>query len=263
MAEVSVPTASPTDALVRRFQRWAVLAYPLVVVVLVWEMLALHVVGASLLPPMSAILATTYGMLVSGNVYSHLFVSVYRVAIGLSLGIVVGVTLGIGMAQYRSVEEFFDVPLTLVYPIPKTALVPLAILWLGIGTETAVLVIFLGTLLPMVLNTYNGVENIDRALLWSAEMMGTSERRMLRDVVFPAVLPNILTGIQQAIPISFVILISAELVASRRGMGNLILSFGQLGQYEQMFAVIVIFSVVSFAVDRGFQRIRVRALVWQ
>jgi len=236
---------------------------PLGIVAVLWEALSRFLVGGDLLPPVSQVVVNATDLLLQGEVLGHLSVSLFRVAIGLSASIVGGVLLGIGMAQFRAVEDFFDVLLTMTYAVPKTALVPLAILWLGVGTGTAVLVIFLGTLVPIVVNTYNGASSVDEKLRWSAEMLGTSDRRRLRKVVLPATYPAIFTGVQQAIPFSFIVLISAEMVASRRGMGNLILSYGQLGNYDQMFAVIFLFSLVAFATVGVFNRLRSSVLAWE
>jgi len=173
-----------------------------------------------------------------------------------------GVALGVGMAQSDRLEDFFDILLALTYPIPKTALVPLAILWLNVGTKTAVLIVFLACLLPIILNANNAAEDVDQNLLWSAKMMGTDGRRLLWKVVFPATIPEIMTGVRQAMPIAFIALVSAELIASNQGIGYLILTSGQLGNYPTMFANIVIISAVAFAAVRGFEELRERVIVW-
>nr|WP_305149174.1 ABC transporter permease subunit [Halobellus litoreus] len=178
------------------------------------------------------------------------------------MSISIGVLLGIGMARSDPVENFFDIFLSMTYPIPKTALVPLAILWLGVGTEAAILIVFLACLLPIVLNSYNAAVDVDQNLVWSAQMMGTGEREMLYKVVFPATIPEIMTGIRQAVPIAFIALVSAELIASNQGIGYLILTSGQIGNYPTMFANIVIISAVAFAAVRGFEETRNRVLVW-
>nr|WP_305148899.1 ABC transporter permease subunit [Halobellus inordinatus] len=178
------------------------------------------------------------------------------------MSILVGVLLGVGMARSDPVENFFDIFLSMTYPIPKTALVPLAILWLGVGTKTAILIVFLACLLPIVLNANNAAENVDQNLVWAAQMMGTDERSILYKIVFPATIPEIMTGVRQAVPIAFIALVSAELIASNAGMGYLILTSGQIGNYPTMFANIVIISAVAFVAVRAFEEARGRLLVW-
>ncbi|GGM60912.1 ABC-type nitrate/sulfonate/bicarbonate transport system permease component [Halarchaeum rubridurum] len=235
---------------------------PLLLLVLGWEVVSGRAVSESVLPPPTAVAAATVDLFATGEVVPHLAVSLLRVGVGLSLSIVVGVLLGIGMSQSEAVENFFDVFLSLIYPLPKTALVPLALLWLGIGTKTAVLIVFLACLLPIVMNANNAAENVDRNLIRSARMMGTSDRRLFWKVVIPATIPEILTGIRQAIPFAFISLISAELIASEQGMGRLIRDAGSLGRYPAMFATIVIISAVAYTAVYGFEQVRERVLVW-
>ena len=235
---------------------------PLAVVAVLWQGVSGTVVAEAVLPSPVTVGGQIWELVLTGEVFSHLFVSLFRVAVGLGLSVGVGVTLGIGMARSRPVENFFDVFLSMTYPIPKTALVPLAILWLGVGTKTAVLIVFLACLLPIVLNAYNAAENVEQSLIWSARMMGTDDRKILLKVVFPATIPEILTGVRQAIPIAFVALVSAELIASNEGIGYLILTSGQVGNYPTMFANIVVVSAVAFVAVRGFEEARERVLVW-
>lgn len=235
---------------------------PLGIVVLLWELASGWVVATEVLPGPTTVSGKVWELLVTGEVVPHLAVSLWRITLGLALSIVIGVLLGIGMARSDPVEDFFDVFLTMTYPIPKTALVPLAILWLGVGTETAVLIVFLACLLPIVLNAYNAAENVDQNLVWSARMMGTEGRSLLWKVVVPATVPEIMTGIRQAVPIAFIALVSAELIASNEGIGYLILESGQIGNYPTMFANIVIISAMAYAAVRGFEETRERVLVW-
>ncbi|MFB6268735.1 MAG: ABC transporter permease [Halobacterium sp.] len=235
---------------------------PLVIVTALWEYVSGTAVPAAILPPPSVVAGEIRELVVSGSVYTHLFTSLFRIGVGLGLSIVLGVLLGIGMARLSPVEDFFEVPLALTYPIPKTALVPLAILWLGVGTRTAILIVFLACLLPIVMNAYNAAENVDQNLVWAGKMMGTDGRRLFLKIVIPATIPEILTGIRQAIPIAFIALVSAELIASNKGIGYLILTAGQVGNYATMFATIVVISAVAYAAVRSFEVFRNRVLVW-
>jgi ABC-type nitrate/sulfonate/bicarbonate transport system permease component len=235
---------------------------PLAIVVVLWDLISGAVVATAILPAPGTVAGKIVELFVTGQVFSHLYISLFRVVVGLGLSIIAGILLGIGMARSDPVENFFDVFLAMTYPIPKTALVPLAILWLGVGTSTAILIVFLACLLPIVLNSYNAAGNVDQNLIWSAEMMGTEGRDVLLKVIFPATIPEILTGIRQAVPIAFVALVSAELIASNQGMGYLILTSGQIGNYPRMFANIVVISAVAFVAVRLFEEVRERWLVW-
>lgn len=242
--------------------RFVVEWLPLGIVVGLWAVASGTVVDEAVLPDPAAVGVTLVDLLVSGTVLPHLGVSLFRVTVGLALSIAVGVVLGIGMARSDPVENFFDVFLAMTYPIPKTALVPLAVLWLGTGSGSAILIVFLACLLPIVLNSYNAAGSVDRNLVWSARMMGTDGWRLLAKVVVPATIPEILTGIRQAIPIAFIALVSAELIASREGIGHLILTSGQIGNYPTMFANIVLISAVAYVAVRGYEVTRARVLRW-
>lgn len=262
MSHSYVPAFEGVPAPLQTVGEFVVDWIPLAIVVGLWELSSGVAVSEAILPPPTTVFGELRELVVTGEVFSHLFVSLYRIGLGLGLAVAVGVILGIGMARIDPVENFFEVFLALTYPIPKTALVPLAILWLGVGTKTAVLIVFLASLLPIVLNAYNAAGNVDQNLVWSAKMMGTDGRDLFRKVVIPATIPEILTGIRQAIPLAFIALVSAELIASNRGIGYLILTAGQIGNYPTMFANIVVISAVAYTAVWAFETGRERVLVW-
>ena len=238
--------------------RW----FPLVIVAVLWELSSGWFVAESILPGPIAVFTQWGHMLADGGLLVHLGISLYRVSIGITLSISVGVLLGVSMARSTSVENFFDVFLALLYPVPKTALVPLSLLWLGRGTGTAILIIFLACLLPVILNSYNAARSVDQSLIWSAQMMGTSNRRILWKIIIPDTIPQIVTGIRQAIPIAFIALTGAELIGASDGVGYLILDYGSLGIYPQMFGALLTISLTAFFALRGFDYIERKVFVW-
>jgi ABC-type nitrate/sulfonate/bicarbonate transport system permease component len=247
------------------FQRafWFVFEWvPLLIVAAFWEFASGTFVPSLILPPPSEVALVTWELVSTGDVLPHLQISLYRVGVGLALSIAVGVLLGVGMARSKPVENVFEIFLGLLYPIPKAALVPLAILWLGVGTETAILIVFLACLLPIVLNSYNAARDVDRNLIWTAQMMGMPSWKIPLKVVIPATIPSILTGIRQAIPIAFIALVSAELIASNEGVGFEILRYSQVGAYTQMFAVLVVISLAAFFAVRGYEWTERKVVRW-
>jgi ABC-type nitrate/sulfonate/bicarbonate transport system permease component len=251
--------ARPLNTVVRASSR----VVPILVLFAAWEVLTrVGLIGTQILPSFSAVCVAGADLLASGTLVQHLFVSLYRALGGLALSIVVGVSLGVGMARNRHVANFFDPLVSLVYPLPKTALVPLTMVWLGVTDRAAILVIFLAGLLPIVVNTYHGVRNVDRVLLWSARSLGTPARGLFRRVVIPAAMPYIFNGVRIALPVSFIVVISVELVASKVGVGNLINGYGGLGIYDYMFATILLFVVVAFVADRCAVRVGTGILRW-
>jgi ABC-type nitrate/sulfonate/bicarbonate transport system permease component len=228
-----------------------------------WELATrTGVIGTQILPTFSGVCLAGADLIASGELARHLGVSLYRALGGLAASIVVGVLLGFGMATNRHVRNFFDPLVSLIYPLPKTALVPLTMVWLGVTDKAAILVVFLACLLPIVINTYHGVGSVDRVLVWSARSLGTPERGLLMRIVIPAALPYIWNGIRIALPVSFIVVISVELVASKAGVGNLISGYGSMGVYDYMFATILVFVAVAFMADRCAVRLGSLALAW-
>jgi len=238
-------------------------AAPIIVTLAGWELLTqIGVIRTQVLPTFSSVFSAAVDLVYSGELFHHLVVSLYRALGGLALSILIGIVLGFGMGTKRQVKNFFDPLVSLTYPLPKTALVPLTMVWLGVTDQAAILVIFLACLLPMVINTYHGVRNVDRVLVWSAKSLGTPERGLFRRIVIPASMPYIFNGVRIAIPISFIVVISVELVASKVGIGNLINGYGGLGIYNYMFATILIFVIVAFIADRLAVRLGSTILRW-
>ena len=148
------------------------------------------------------------------------------------------------------------------YSLPKSALIPLFILWFGIGTATTVCAVFLACLLPMVVNTFQGVASTPRVLVWGAEALGTRPREMLVRVFLPHALPDIFTGLRVALGFAFVLAISSEMIASTNGIGKLIFMYGENGAYDYMFAAIGCVVVVAFVTDRLLLALTGKCLRW-
>jgi NitT/TauT family transport system permease protein len=158
----------------------------------------------------------------------------------------------------RAVEPI----LLLVYPVPKPALIPLFMIWLGIGDFSKIAVIALGCLLPVVTATYNGARSVDPMLLWSARARGTSERRLLWRVVLPAIVPHIAAGVRTAIAVAIIVLVSAEFISSQAGLGYLISNYGGVGADDAMLAVVVYLAAIGYLLDRAYLAGLRRFMAW-
>jgi ABC-type nitrate/sulfonate/bicarbonate transport system permease component len=137
------------------------------------------------------------------------------------------------------------------------------VLWLGFGDGSKILLIFLGCMLPVTLGAFNGARGADRALVWSARSMGAGQLRVLRDVIVPGALPELLNGIRTALALAFVLLVSSELIVAQKGLGYLIGFLGSSGAYEGMFAVVLTVAMLGFVADRVYQRLVRMALQWR
>ncbi|MFL5102037.1 MAG: ABC transporter permease, partial [Xanthobacteraceae bacterium] len=196
---------------------------PLLLLALAWEAIAqLGLVSAQALPPLSSVVVAWIDLIKSGELVANGASSLYRAAAGLGLSIVVGTVLGILMAWWRPVNALLSPIVEVFYPMPKSALIPVTVLWLGFGDGSKILLIFLGCMLPVTIGAFNGARSSDQALVWSARSMGANRTRMLLDVVLPSAMPELLNGIRTALALSFILLVSSELIVARQGFGYLI-----------------------------------------
>ena len=237
---------------------------PLLILAFAWETVArLGLVSSLALPPLSKVVAAWIDLVRDGELIGNGLASLYRAGMGLALAVVIGAALGIAMASWRILDVLVGPLVELIYPMPKSALIPVTVLWLGFGDGSKILLIFLGCMLPVTLGAFNGARGADRVLIWSARSMGAGRLRVLRDVVLPSALPELLNGIRTALALAFILLVSSELIVAQQGFGYLIGFLGSSGAYEGMFAVVLTVAMLGFAADRGYGVLMRRALQWR
>ena len=237
---------------------------PLILLALAWEICArTGLVSTLALPPLSEVLVSWFEMLKSGELITNGAASLWRAIAGLSLAIMVGAALGIFMAWWRPVNVLLSPLVEMFYPMPKSALIPVTVLWLGFGNGSKILLIFLGCMLPVTIGAYNGARSSEQVLVWSARSMGANRLRMLWDVVVPSAMPELLNGVRTALALSFILLVTSELIVAQSGLGYLIGFLGANGSYEAMYAVVLTVAFLGFAADRGYLAVMNRMLRWQ
>jgi NitT/TauT family transport system permease protein len=237
---------------------------PLVLLAAGWELAArLGLVSQLALPPLSQVALAWIDMVTSGELVSNGAASLWRAGAGLALAITAGAILGIAMAWWRPVNLALGPLVEMFYPMPKSALIPVTVLWLGFGNGSKILLIFLGCMLPVTIGAFNGARGSDQALVWSARSLGASRLRMLWDVVVPSALPEILNGIRTALALAFILMVSSELIVAREGLGYLIGYLGANGTYDAMFAAVLTVAFLGFAADRAHQILAGRLLSWR
>ena len=243
----------------------ALLRYmPLALLAVAWETAARTGLVSSLaLPPLSSVATAWIDLMKDGELVTNGASSLWRAGAGLLLAIVLGAALGIFMAWWRPVNVLLSPLVEMFYPMPKSALIPVTVLWLGFGNGSKILLILLGCMLPVTIGAFNGARSSEQALVWSARSMGASRLRMLWDVVVPSALPELLNGIRTALALSFILLVSSELIAARQGFGYLIGFLGASGSYDAMFAVVLTVALLGFIADRLYLMVMHRALRWQ
>jgi NitT/TauT family transport system permease protein len=236
----------------------------LVLLALAWELAArFELVSTTALPPLSAVIMSWFDMIKDGELITNGLSSLFRAGAGLALAILVGATLGIVMAWWKPVNVLLAPLVEIFYPLPKSALIPVTVIWLGYGDSSKVLLIFLGCMLPVTIGAFNGARSSEQALVWSARSMGAGRLRMLWDVVLPSAMPELLNGIRTALALSFILLVSSELIVAQKGFGYLIGYLGANGNYDAMYAVVLTVAFLGFAADRIYLAITKRTLAWR
>lgn len=237
---------------------------PLAVWLTIWAALPnLKLIDPSFLPSPLAVALALRKLAVQPSFYQDLGATVFRSLAGLTVGVAIGVPLGAWMAVSKHAEGFFGPIVRSTYSLPKTALVPLLMLWFGIGSTMNVLAVTLSTVLPMIIYTFHGVRDTPRILLWSARSMGTGYRDLLRLVQLPASMHGILTGARIGLGFSFVIAVAAEMIAAKVGIGKLIFMYGENGSYDFMFAAVVAIVAVASLADTLLAALTGYLLRWQ
>ena len=192
----------------------------------------------------------------------NILASLRRMAIGFAVAVAVSIPLGLLMGRSRSVAAFFNPLLMVVYPVPKAALMPIIMLWLGVGELAKILVIFLGVSLPVIYHSFEGAKAVEEKMLWSGAAMGLSAAQRLVRIVLPAALPEILTGCRTGLVLALITMITSEMIARQSGAGNILFNALDMGQYDTVFAMIIIVGAMGIGLDAAFERIRARLVRW-
>ncbi len=237
---------------------------PLLILAIAWELTArFELVSTTALPPLSDVALAWIEMIKDGELTTNGGSSLYRAFAGLALAIGIGATLGIAMAWWKPVNVLLSPLVEIFYPLPKSALIPVTVIWLGFGDGSKILLIFLGCMLPVTIGAFNGARSSEQVLVWSARSMGASKLRMLWDVVVPSAMPELLNGIRTALALSFILLVSSELIVAQKGFGFLIGSLGANGSYDAMYAVVLTVAFLGFAADRLYLLITRWTFAWR
>jgi NitT/TauT family transport system permease protein len=208
-----------------------------------WE-LAARLIGLDSLPTASETLRGLPAILSDPRSLYDILSSVRRMVTGFALALV------------------FAVPFMMIYPVPKAALMPIIMLWLGIGDASKTLVIFLGVSLPLIYHSYQGARAVGEKLLWSGAAMGMNGRERLLRIVLPAALPEIMVGCRTGLVLALITMVTSEMIVRQAGVGNLLFNALDMAQYDQVYATIVIVGVLGFVLDVAFEKLRGFVVGW-
>jgi ABC-type nitrate/sulfonate/bicarbonate transport system permease component len=214
-------------------------------------------------PPLSRVFFALVGAVQSGAIISHLTVTVGRFLESYLLSAAIGVALGIVLGYFRLVHELFETLIEFLRPMPSVAIIPVAILMLGIGDSMILAVTIYATIWPILINTIDGVRHIEQVLIQTGRTFGLSRRRILWQVILPAASPYIVTGLRIGLSIALILVTTAEMIAGSKGLGFFILDEERSMNSGNMYAGIIVVAALGYALNRLFLAVEARALKWR
>ena len=263
----SVPDTSPVafrgagfGPATSRTAGWIALA----LVLALWQLIGgLGLVNPLFLPTPLAILRAIANLAASGALWHHLAVSVMRIGLGWIIGTSAGVAVGFGIGLSQVARSIGITFVSALFPIPKIALLPLLILWLGIGEEPKVLTIALGVFFSTAISVYSGVDAVPRNLIRMAQSFDVPFPTIVRRVIWPGALPSVLAGFRITASIALLLVVSAEMIGADYGIGAFVLQAGNLMQTDQLLAGVVILSLFGLLVGKLINLLEARLLHWR
>jgi ABC-type nitrate/sulfonate/bicarbonate transport system permease component len=260
-------TASDTSRV--RAARWQSRFYfiiawlPLIVLLIAWELTTRSgLVTPFMLPPLSAVFGRIMEDAASGELVAAVGTTLWRALMGFAISAVGGIALGILISQYKAVRWFFDPIISVGFPMPKIAFLPIMILWLGLFDVSKITMIAFNAIFPVVTATIAGIEGVEKQIIWSAQNLGAGRKRLMWDILLPAALPQILTGLQVALPIALIVGILTEMAMGGYGVGATMQTASRMADSPGVFAGIIEIAIVGYVLVQAMAFIRRRLLMW-
>ena len=223
-----------------------------VAILLLWEfVVAAAGLNPIYLPRPTGILAALWTMFSSGGLLTDLMATLGRIFGGFAISLVVGTLLGVWMATSDRVRAVADNFIAALYPLPKVTLIPLLIIWLGTGGPFMLTISALGAIFPIVINTVLGIRQCDPGLVLAARDLGASKRQIVSMVLLPSAVPSIFAGMRLGLGVSIILVVAAEMVVGKVGLGARLYLAGQILETEQVFAVLIVLAILGVAVTKA------------
>ena len=228
-----------------------------------WEIVAqAELVNPLVVPPLSKIFGIFFELLWSGQILAQVIVSMRRALLGYFLAAAVFIPLGILMGLFQRAYRLLEVIVEILRPLPPPAVIPVALLFFGLEDTMKIFVIFFSCAWPILLNTIDGVRNLDGVLLSTAKTFGLSHRKIGWQVILPACSPQIVTGLRVSLPIMLILVVISEMVGSTDGIGYFILDSQRRFRVAQMYAGMLSLAILGYALNRIFDLLHRRLLGW-
>ena len=219
--------------------------------------LAVRGTGTTIFPSPLAVFRGIADLAARGKLGSYIFDSLYRVAVGYLIAVVLGVPLGMFLGWYAEAGRAVNPLIQMLRPISPLAWMPLAVIWFGVTDVAPIFLIFLASLFPILVTTMNGVRNVPPMYLQAGRNFGLSTPQIIRRVVFPAVLPRIFVGLRIAFGVAWIVLVAAEMIAVDSGLGYLIIDARNAGKrYDLVVGGMLLIGVIGLALDSGFRMLQ-------
>ena len=238
-------------------------AFSVVALAVAWELLARS--GAFTpfqLPALSKVAMAIWSDVTSGEFFLNAILTLYRALTGFVICAVLGIAIGMAMSRNVIAHWFFDPLVSVGFPMPKTAFIPVVILWLGVYDVSKITIIVIDAIFPVITATVIAIQGVERELIWSARNMGASNREVLTQVVLPAAFPQIMTGLQVALPLCLIVAVVAEMLMGGYGLGGAMMTASRFANSTGVFAGIVEIAVVGYVLVKAMSLIRRRLLIW-
>jgi ABC-type nitrate/sulfonate/bicarbonate transport system permease component len=216
---------------------------------LIWQFGSTHLFNPSLIPPPSTVGRTAWTTLLAGGLVADIIASLRRVAVGLVFGTVAGIAVGLLVGRIAVFELFVDPLLQFFRNLSPTAMIPLAIVWFGIGESSKYFLIFWGSFFFVLVNTTAGVHATPRTRIRAAECLGASRLQVFTRVVLPSSLPHVCTGVRLALASAFLSIIPAELLAATSGIGYFLQQASMMAQTDRLFVALAVIATLGFLAD--------------
>ncbi len=214
-------------------------------------------------PPPSAIAVSFWQLLLSGQLGEHVLVSLTRVFFGLGIGVAIGTGFALIAGLSRAGEDAVDPTLQMVRTLPHLALIPLMIMWFGIGETPKITLIALGSMFPIYLNLYAGIRGADRKLREAASTLGLSHAETILNIVLPAALPSFLVGLRQAFGIAWITLVVAEQINASAGIGYMVMNARDFLRTDIIFVGLALYALLGLATDQSVRFLERHLLAWR
>lgn len=264
----AVHVKKPSFPKVKNNREWLQGILPIVLFFLVWEAfgrlnMQLSLFNPLFLPPPTVIVSDGWALAQTGIIVESILSSTFRILVGFSLGCVAAVLFGVLMSKSKVIENWVSPIINLIGPVPALALLPLFIIWFGIGEFPKILLIAWTTFIPVLIYTLDGLKSVNPVLIRSALSLGAKEKHIFTKVILPSAVPNILVGVQVSLGLSFSALIVSEMMGAESGLGYIIVDARNFFKISNMFVAIVLIGIEYSIFAFLLKKIEKRVLSWR